>query len=181
MTESRPPRHLRSVPTGARAAFAGPTAPMGVPTTIRAARTDDADTVADVYLASRRHAGPLIPRGRHTDDEVRTWFATVVLLAHETFVAECKGQVVGVLVLRGESVDQLYVRPEFQRRGIGSRLLAHARQRRRLLRLYTFESNEPARAFYEKQGFRAIAFGNGTTNDEGAPDVLYEWTARPPR
>ena len=58
---------------------------------------------------------------------------------------------------------------------MGSRLLAHAKKQRRVLRLYTFQSNEPARDFYEKHGFRAVAFGDGTANEEGAPDVLYEW------
>jgi ribosomal protein S18 acetylase RimI-like enzyme len=146
--------------------------------TIRAARMDEADPVADVYLASRRRAGASIPRGTHTDDDVRLWFASIVLVTHETWVAEQAGRIVALLVLRGESLDQLYVHPEQQRHGIGSALLAHAKRRRRRLRLYTFESNEPARAFYEKHGFRAIAFGDGTANDEGAPDILYEWTAR---
>ena len=36
---------------------------------------------------------------------------------------------------------------------------------RRSLRLYAFESNEPARDFYEKHGFKAIAFGDGTGNE----------------
>jgi ribosomal protein S18 acetylase RimI-like enzyme len=148
------------------------------PVIIRAARADEAGAVADVYLTSRRHAGALIPRGVHTDEDVRAWFANVVLPDHETVVAEQDGRVVAVLVLRGESLDQLYVHPDRQREGIGSRLLSHAKRRRRRLRLHTFESNEPARAFYEKHGFRAVAFGDGTANDEGAPDILYEWSVR---
>jgi ribosomal protein S18 acetylase RimI-like enzyme len=184
MAEPRRPRHLRSVPTGARAARHAPgdsrrPAARDAPAVlIRAARGDEADAVADVYLASRRHAGAFIPRGRYTDDDVRLWFASVVLVTRETWVAEAHGRIAALLVLRGDSLDQLYVHPRYQRRGIGSALLAHARRRRRRIRLYTFESNEPARAFYEKHGFRAIAFGDGTANDEGAPDILYEWTAR---
>ena len=146
--------------------------------TIRAARVDESDAVAEIYLASRRHAGALIPRGTYTDDDVRLWFASVVLVTHETWVAEQAGRIVALLVLRGESLDQLYVHPEQQRHGIGSALLAHAKRRCRRIRLVTYEANEPARAFYEKHGFRAVAFGDGTANDEGAPDILYEWTAR---
>lgn len=143
--------------------------------TIRRGVVDDAAAVADVFLTSRRHAWPRIPRGVHTDDEVRGWFASIVLVEHEVWVAEDDGRIVAMMVLRGESVDQLYVRPEAQRRGVGARLLGVAKQQRHQLRLYTFQSNEPARAFYEKHGFRPIAFGDGSTNEEGAPDVLYEW------
>jgi ribosomal protein S18 acetylase RimI-like enzyme len=133
--------------------------------------------VADVYLASRRAAAPYIPRTIHADDEVRHWFARVVLVEREVSVAEVGGEIVGVMVLRDEWVDQLYVLGAHQRRGIGSRLLAEAKRQRRVLRLYAFQSNEPARAFYDRHGFRAIAFGDGTGNEEGEPDVLYEWKA----
>ncbi len=131
--------------------------------------------VTDVYLTSRRQAVPYIPRTVHTDDEVREWFASIVLVQHEVWVALIRDRIVGVMVLRGESLDHLYVRQEHRRRGVEAQLLAHAKRQRRILRLYTFQSNEPARTFYEQHGFTAIAFGDGSTNEEGAPDVLYEW------
>ena len=142
---------------------------------IRRAGAEDAAAVADVYLTSRRQAAPYIPRLLHTDDEVREWFASIVLVEHEVWVAAIGARIVAVMVLRGESVDQLYVLPKHQRHGVGSQLLAQAKRQRRVLRLYTFESNEPAREFYEKHGFKAIACGDGTATEEGAPDVLYEW------
>jgi len=45
------------------------------------------------------------------------------------------------------------------------------------LELYTFARNEGARRFYERHGFRAIAFGQ--ENEENEPDVLYEWVPDP--
>ena len=142
---------------------------------IRRGVADDAPDVADVYLTSRGQAKGYIPRLIHTDDEVREWFASIVLVQHEVWVAVIDDRIEGMMVLRGESLDQLYVRPGFQRRGAGAQLLEHAKTQRRVLRLYTFQSNEPARDFHEKHGFTAIAFGDGTANEEGAPDVLYEW------
>jgi ribosomal protein S18 acetylase RimI-like enzyme len=142
---------------------------------IRRGTVEDAAVVADVYLTSRRGAGARIPRGAHSDEDVRKWFASIVLVEHEVWVAEIDRRVVAMMVLRGDSLDHLYVRPQAQRRGIGARLLAHAKRQRLQLRLYTFEANEPARDFYEKHGFKPIAFGDGTANEEGAPDVLYEW------
>jgi ribosomal protein S18 acetylase RimI-like enzyme len=143
--------------------------------TIRRGLVEEVSRIVDVYLASRRGAGARIPRAVHTDDEVRAWWADTVLVERETWVAESHGDILAVMVLRGEWVDQLYVRTEAQRRGVGGRLIAQAKRGRSRLRLYTFESNEPARDFYEKHGFKAIAFGDGTGNEEGAPDVLYEW------
>jgi ribosomal protein S18 acetylase RimI-like enzyme len=145
---------------------------------IRRGTVKDAAAVADVYLTSRRDAGARIPRLAHTDDDVRVWFASIVLIEHEVWVAESAGRIVGLMVLRGESLDHLYVRPDAQRRGVGARLLQHAKRGRARLRLYTFEANDAARDFYEKHGFTAIAFGDGTANEEGAPDVLYEWRGK---
>jgi ribosomal protein S18 acetylase RimI-like enzyme len=47
------------------------------------------------------------------------------------------------------------------------------------IRLYTFQCNQRARCFYERHGFKAITFGDGSGNEEKCPDVLYEW--RPER
>jgi hypothetical protein len=44
------------------------------------------------------------------------------------------------------------------------------------MRLYAFQRNTRARSFYERRGFVAVAFGDGSGNEEGEPDVLYQWT-----
>lgn len=49
------------------------------------------------------------------------------------------------------------------------------RQRPSALRLWTFEANVRARRFYERHGFVATGSTAGD-NEEGAPDVLYEWS-----
>ena len=151
----------------------------GASVSLRRANAGDADAVADVYCRTRRAAVPHIPRMTHSDADVRAWFASIVLVEHETWVALVGDRVVGIAVARGDWLDQLYVLPEHQRAGIGSRLLDEAKRARHTLRLHAFQSNEPAREFYEKRGFRAIAFGDGTGNEEGEPDVLYEWTVAP--
>ena len=72
---------------------------------------------------------------------------------------------------------QLYILPGEQGRGIGSALLAKAMARRPAgMRLYAFQRNTRARGFYERRGFVAVEFGDGSGNEEGEPDVLYQWT-----
>ena len=73
-------------------------------------------------------------------------------------------------------LDQLYLAPEWTGRGIGSRLVELAKQRRPAgLDLFTFQVNDGARRFYERHGFTAIWFGDGSENEEGQPDLRYAW------
>ena len=77
---------------------------------------------------------------------------------------------------------QLYVKPGWTGHGIGSKLLevilAESAAATPILRLYTFARNAGARRFYERHGFVAVAFGDGTGNEEGEPDVRYERPTR---
>ena len=47
----------------------------------------------------------------------------------------------------------------------------------RPLQLHTFQAKRHARAFYERQGFVAVAFSAGAANEERRPDVLYRLDA----
>ncbi len=144
---------------------------------LRRAERSDTAAVADVYIASRRGAALYMPT-IHTDDDIRRWIAAVMMPALEVWVAEADGRIVGFLALDGETLDQLFVAPAAQRKGVGDCLLAKAKELRpRRLQLYTFQKNAPARSFYEARGFIAIDFNSGERNEEREPDVLYEWTA----
>lgn len=143
---------------------------------LRRATPADAPAVADVYLRSRRAAHPAIPHGVHSDDDVRRHFGTLVE-RHETWLCEdIGGEVVAVMVLAEGWIDQLYVAPECTGRGIGTRLVELAKERRpEGLQLWTFQSNSGARRFYDRQGFTAVELTDGSGNEEKAPDVRYVW------
>jgi GNAT superfamily N-acetyltransferase len=73
-------------------------------------------------------------------------------------------------------VEHLYVRPEEQRAGIGSALIEEAKSRRPSgLRLWVFQRNDGARAFYARHGFAEMRLTDGADNEEREPDVLLEW------
>ncbi len=147
------------------------------PVAIRRATDADAAAVADVYLASFGATYAFPPA--HTDDEVRRWIRTTVIPGSETWVAIDGGRIVGMMVVGPDDLDQLYVVPDRLGSGIGRRLLETAKERSpEGLTLYTFQVNERARRFYERNGFVAAAFGDGTANEEHQPDVRYAW--RPP-
>ena len=143
----------------------------------RRARDDEALAVANVWLRSRHASFPAIPAPMHTDDEVREWFATVVLPNHEVWVVEADGSVVAMMVLENEWVGQLYVDPTWTGQGVGSSLIDIAKERRpEGLDLWAFQSNLGALRFYERHGFVAIETTDGA-NEEGAPDVHYRWAS----
>jgi GNAT superfamily N-acetyltransferase len=142
---------------------------------VRRARGEESLEIADLWLRSRTASVPTIPPPVHPDEEVRTWFSEVVLPDREVWVAQVDGVIVGLLVLDRDWLDQLYVEPSRTSRGIGSCLLEVAKKRRpRGLRLWTFQANLGARRFYARHGFIAKDTTEGN-NEEGAPDVLYEW------
>jgi ribosomal protein S18 acetylase RimI-like enzyme len=142
---------------------------------IRRARAADAATVADLYLASI-HATYDFPLA-HSDDEVRAWIAGTLIPSTETWVAcDPAGAIVGFMSLGDDFLDQLYLLPGATGQGIGSRLVELAKARRPAgLDLYTFQVNTGARRFYERHGFRDVARGDGSGNEEGQPDIRYAW------
>lgn len=148
---------------------------------VRPATAADALEIAEVFLASRRDALPYLPV-LHSDDETRRWMADVVLRHSEVWVAALDDGIVGFLSVSGDHLDHLYVRPGLYRQGIGDRLLAKAKEiSPRRLQLFTFQRNARARIFYETRGFVPVDFNDGSRNEEGEPDVLYEWVVSPRR
>jgi hypothetical protein len=79
----------------------------------------------------------------------------------------------------GSWIDQLYAKPGYTGKGIGTSLLDEAIPLLNLpVRLYTFQASTRARSFYERYGFKAVKFSDGSGNEEMVPDVLSELTAR---
>ncbi len=87
-----------------------------------------------------------------------------VLKRNLIFVAREEGQPAGYVALGSEEdgaivvVEQLFVAPGHERRGIGHRLLAYAEgyaiaERARSLQVVVEESNRQARSFYRRSGF----------------------------
>ena len=145
---------------------------------IRRANTDDARACADIQIAAMRDAMPWLP-DLHTDDETRAWMRDVVFAKREVWVAEEGGRVAGFVAIEGDLVGNLYVAPASQRRGLGSALLdVVGRERPHGFRLWVFQRNAGARAFYEEHGLVLVETTDGRSNEECEPDALYAWTPR---
>lgn len=147
---------------------------------LRRAEPEDAAAAADVWLASFRAALPTV-RLVHSDDEVRAWIAGELVAHHETRVADAGGEVVGLMALRDDWIEQLYLRPDWRGHGLGDRFVALARERMPAgIQLWCFQVNAPARRFYERNGFVATEMTDGARNSEHEPDIRYEWRPAQP-
>jgi GNAT superfamily N-acetyltransferase len=148
-----------------------------MPLILRGAITADAAELADMYLRSRNALAPYAPLA-HSEAAVRNWVANILIPSGSVTVAVNNERIVGMAahsVFNGVTwLDQLYVCPQFKRQGIGTSLLESVKsQTDGKLQLYTFQMNHDAAAFYEQHGFVAVAYSDGSRNEEGCPDVLY--------
>lgn len=112
--------------------------------------------------------------GIHTPQEDRHFFENHIY-AHCEVWGAVDSDIIGFIAFREGWVDQLYVLPGHQKRGIGAALLGVAKAVQPTLQLWTFQKNALARRFYEKHGFVALRETDGRDNEEGEPDILYRW------
>jgi ribosomal protein S18 acetylase RimI-like enzyme len=133
------------------------------------------EVVALWTRSKRRALAWLAAELAHTPEEDFAYFSETICARGDVWVAARAGQPVALMALEGSHVDQLFVDPDSQGRGVGSALLAHAKRLHpRGLSLFTHVRNVRARAFYEARGFRAVRFGVSPP-PESEPDVRYEW------
>ncbi|MBD3849476.1 GNAT family N-acetyltransferase [Bosea sp. SSUT16] len=140
----------------------------------------DAEAAARVHRASFDERLPWLA-GLHTPDEDRAYFANFVFHECEVWGFFDGDELIGFIAFRENWIDQLYVLPAYQGRGVGSALLIEAQARHAGLQLWTFQRNEAARRFYENRGFIVAEQTDGSHNEEREPDVRYVWRReRPP-
>lgn len=149
---------------------------MSNPIHIRRYRPADLAQTVSIWHASKRDAFPYVAvQQRYTLAEDTAYFREVVAVECVVWLAEVAGCIAGLLALKDDYIDQLFVAVELQRQGVGTALLQKAREHSpRGLRLFTFQKNAKARAFYEKHGFKAVRFGCSPA-PENEPDVEYQW------
>jgi GNAT superfamily N-acetyltransferase len=108
----------------------------------------DMDAAARIHRSAFDRALPTLA-GLHTPEENRWFFRERVFKTCEVWGAFDGDAMAGMLAFREGWIDQLYVLPEAQGRGLGTALLQVAQNAFDRLQLWTFQRNVPARRFYE--------------------------------
>jgi ribosomal protein S18 acetylase RimI-like enzyme len=160
---------------------------------IRKAVPDDAHAVAEIHYEAwmGAYAG-IIPHKALTRMVTRRgadWWSRAIRRAAGVMVAEIGGEVVGYATIgrnrarqlpqEGE-IYELYLKPEYQGVGLGSRLFRAARRKLaghglRGLVVWALEENENAIAFYSHAGGRDAAEGVEVFDNKALKKIAFVW------
>lgn len=149
---------------------------------IRKIDNSEVNNVAELWHFTKKAAYSYLPLEQLRNlEEDEHFFREKILSRCDVWAADDNGRIDGFLAMQGPYVDRLYVLPDSQLRGIGSRLIQHAKELSPDgLRLHTHRKNIPAWKFYEKHGFLAVHFGTSPP-PESEPDVEFRWRPDTPR
>src|SRR5262249_6552311 len=160
---------------------------------IRRAELRDADAIAEVHRDAWQNAyAGIIPYralGAMINRRGGQWWANAIRRSATVLVMEVGGRIAGYATIgrnrarelkqEGE-IYELYLRPECQGIGLGSRLFAEARSRLvahglRGLVVWALEENINAVAFYAGAGGRDIAEGVEVFDQKALRKVAFVW------
>lgn len=139
---------------------------------LRPARSTDAGKVGGI-LSAFIDDTPWMPRVHTRAEDVG--FAGHLIDKGWVTVAESAEHVTGFIACDGKMVQALYVTASARRNGVGSALLRYVQGQCEALTLWTFLANTEAQAFYADHGFVVAEETDGSGNDEGLPDLRFEW------
>lgn len=144
---------------------------------MRRATPEDAGAIARLHRMVVRHCLPFLPE-LHSAEEDLTFFREHFLPENEVWLWDLTG-IVAYCGFRPGWIAHLYVDPADHGKGIGSALMGKAKEGQSSVRLWVFQRNLPAIAFYQRHGFQLIEQTDGAGNQEREPDALYEWMKSP--
>ena len=97
-------------------------------------------------------------------------------------VALENNKIVGFMAKEENTIKDLFIHVEFQRKGLGSSFIHQAQEEETFLTLSTFQLNKGAQKFYEfhdfviaRRGFAGVEGNAWANNKEDLADITYEW------
>ncbi|WP_339532500.1 GNAT family N-acetyltransferase [Pseudomonas mucidolens] len=145
---------------------------MTTPATPRPFTQQDMDRVLDIWLDASLQAHDFIEPAfwlHHVED-----MRNLYIPASQTFVLERESRVVGFCSLHDDQLAALFIAPEYQRSGLGARLLEYAKSLRERLTLAVYTENAAGCGFYQAQGFTVIQ--QQTDEQTGHLEYLMAWS-----
>lgn len=139
-------------------------------TKIRVMKEEDIDTIMDIWIQENISAHNFIDEKywKTNKDKVQNQ-----ILKSKTFVYEDENEIKGFIGLSGNYIEGLFVKSQYQRRGIGKELLKHCKEIFWSLILKVYSENEAAVNFYEKNAFfQRDKMDNAET---GKTELYMEW------
>ena len=93
-----------------------------------------------------------------------------------------KNKIVGFMAKEENTIKDLFIHVEYQRKGLGSSFIQQAKEEEEFLTLSTFQLNKGAQQFYEfhnfviaRVGFADVEGNDWASSKEQLADITYEW------
>ena len=139
---------------------------------IRKFRTDDLEQVMGLWLATNISAHDFIPAKYWQDN-----YALVkkMLPQANIWVYEKNNEIWGFIGLQDTYIAGIFVADKAQGKGIGSELLAKAKQQKSQLSLAVYAKNERALNFYQQADFTVV--NEQLDETTGQVEYLMKWQA----
>ena len=140
---------------------------------IRTFESKDMQQVLDIWLNASLLAHDFVP--------VEFWKSRVedmrslYLPSSENYVFEDNTGILGFLSLYENSLAAIFVNPENQGKGIGKKLIKHAKDMRQELTLSVYAKNLNSIKFYLSCGF--IAKDESIDSHTGEKEIIMKWSA----
>ncbi len=139
---------------------------------IRKFRTDDLEQVMELWLATNISAHDFI--------SVKYWHANYALVKKmlpqaNIWVYEKNNEIWGFIGLQDTYIAGIFVADKAQGKGIGSELLAKAKQQKSQLSLAVYTKNERALNFYQRADFTVV--NEQLDETTGQVEYLMKWQA----
>ena len=122
---------------------------------IRPATAEEIPGLVDIWLRASIRAHPFIPEA-FWSSRAEAMARERLPQAEELAVLDVADRVIGFAALNGDHLEALFIDPEVQSYGHGSRLMAHAMAGHECLSLCVYSRNVRAVSFYHRLGFHAV-------------------------
>jgi len=121
---------------------------------IRKLKTEEIDVVLDVWLKASIKAHGFIDETfwKSKIDVMRETY----IPSSETYVFKEDEIIKGFFSLKDETLEAIFVSPEFQSRGVGHKLMNKAKSLKKILELTVYKENQKSLDFYKNCGFKTI-------------------------
>ena len=137
-------------------------------------RAHQLDRAADIFRRAMLTV-PCFDPLLHSPEEDKAFWRDHVYRDCQIIGSFRDGQLLGQVAISMGWIHQLHVDPAYHGQGVGAGLVNVVKAHFDDIQLWTLQANLGARRFYERHGFIAVEFTDGSRNEEQAPDVRYRW------
>ena len=135
----------------------------------------DMDAVLDIWLSASIIAHDFIEASFWESQKEN--MRNIYIPLSESYVFELDSKIAGFYSLKENILAAIFVSPEFQGKGIGKQLIAHAKKQRAKLTLSVYKENISSCQFYLCQGFAIVS----EQTDEHTGHQEYTMSISPPK